>query len=687
MSNFQKLVVTPTQEGFSNQCLTGCMYQVVQNPGVQERNVLQLIPVLNAKDNPVQVFPSSFMPNTPVLNVAQPVRLSLPSAVSNVTLPCPVNAQLVQQLGSANYIITTQKNPADASKTIRVDKKLPAHQNTTVFLEKPQLSLPSNSQTGPQSFIIMNTKPASVPLKTMPFFQPGQIPNTEVKSTPASSAPFSLQQRFLPPNTSINTPTIPSLIYVSPVNTVKTPPTSSNPNKSMTTIKQSSPILLPSVNPSTAVLQGPLKWIVQENKESKACIVPVKSTSDTTSQVLTVMPELKTEELHLPSSTGSNVTKMKGIMRNNKIYILAKQGTVLKSPVHIKQESSAAAPIHVEQGKDLANKVVEVVLSKNSLSSPNSKQTLNSDSSQFVHPNANSPAKSKTFTPSKASKDISEVIYIDDDDDEDVTASIQKPQNISNFLPKDTASSKLFTPSPSLSCSSHRTDDQAKDKKAEMTKSTDAPMTHISDQTLRAKFGLFKQEKIILSRIPVLHSKSKSDSGSPNKDMVVYSKSQDKRKSDCSETSKISKKRKSTDSFDPNMEVVTEDPSGNYSRLSSTTTLPGTSNIKHATTSGERLLSSMALTATNTGQENSSTSLLAQNSGPEAYTDPSQDSFYVEQVITGSINEASLPRQRFHIESSVYPDETTKDEKIQRLKAVLKEREQALEALRRQKWS
>ncbi|CAI9576553.1 unnamed protein product, partial [Staurois parvus] len=286
MSNLQNLVVTPTQSGSSSPSLTGCMYQVVQSPGAQGKNVLQLIPVLNTKDNPAPVVSSPVITNTPMLNVQQPVRLSLPSPVSNVTIPCPVNAQLVQQLGSTNYIITTQKNPADASKTIRVDNKLTAHQNTAVILEKPPLNLPPNPQTGTPSFIIMNTKPGSLPMKTIPIFPPGhglQIPaHAEVKSLPASSLPFSIQQRILPPNTSNDTNKIPSVIYVSPVNTMKTPTITPTPQSPLL-----SPVLVPAVQSGTATpSKGPLKWVVQENTES---VVPVKTNTDTASKILTFM--------------------------------------------------------------------------------------------------------------------------------------------------------------------------------------------------------------------------------------------------------------------------------------------------------------------------------------------------------------------------------------------------------------
>ncbi|XP_077307469.1 ligand-dependent nuclear receptor-interacting factor 1 isoform X2 [Lithobates pipiens] len=697
------------------------MYQVVQSPGADGKNVLQLIPILNTKDNQVPVVSSPSITNTPVLNVQQPVRLSLPSAVSqsHVTLPYSLNAQLVQQIGSANYIITTQKNPADVSKTIRVDGKLSAHPNTAVILEKPPLNLPPNPQTGTPSFIIMNTKPGSAPMKTIPIFPPGhglQIPNhAEVKSVPASSLPFSIQQRIVPPNTSNDTTKIPSVIYVSPVNTTKTP----------TTIPQApllSPVLVPAAQPGTTTpSKGPLKWVVQENTES---IVPVRTNTDTASKIVTFMARAKTEEMNLPSPNVVQIKDNALVMCNNKIYFLSKSTGELRSAVQVKQETPEKNQFDTEKGKDLS-KLIEVVLSKNNLPPPNPKPTLNSGSSPIVHPDATSPAQSKTCTPAQASKKEPEVIYIDDDDDEeDIPANIQKPQDICQS--KETSSTKVYTPlALQISQSSDNqvkdkeveivkviknkevelvkvikdkeveivkvTKDKeveivkvTKDKEVEIVKVTKAPVFRaIDDQTLRAKFGLFKKEKIILNRLPLLRPESRTHSTSQNKDRLAYSENPERRKLPFSETFSISKRKKSEDAYDFSM---TSDTAGNNCRSFSTTTAPlpaGTADATH-TMSGE----GTALTETNAAYRNVSAPHSAQDGAPEMYTEPSDShSFYASQDIAGHFSEAPPPpRQRFHFES-VYPDETTKDEKIQRLKEVLKEREQALEVLRRQKWS
>ncbi|XP_018428725.1 PREDICTED: ligand-dependent nuclear receptor-interacting factor 1, partial [Nanorana parkeri] len=703
----------------ATKCLTGSLYQVLQSTGADGKNFLQLIPVTRAKENPVPAVSSPVITNAPLLNVHQPVRLSLPSAVSNVALP--MNAQLVQQLGSANYIITTQKSPADASKTIRVDNKL-----SPVILKRPPSNLPSNPQMGTPSFLIMNAGPGSGPMKTIPIFPTGhslQIPaHAEVKSVPASSLPFSLQQRMLPPNTSNDATKIPSVVYVSPVNTLQTPPASYKPKNSVTQPSAFAPMLVPAVQSSTtATPKGPLKWVVQENTESKACVVPVKSNSEMANKILALMSGAKTEDLN---STSSNVAKFKDntlVMCDNKIYFLTKQGAELRSTIHIKQETPDKTALQIEQGKDLANKVVEVVLSKNNLPPLNSKPTLDSASSPLVLPDAGVPAKPKTCTRPQVSKKIPEVIYIDDEDDEE--DAIQKPKGASHYQPTTTSSAKVYTPSASLG--SPNTDNQAKGKEAEMTKITKSPAPRvIDDRTLRARFGIFRREKIILNRIPLLCPEGKSDSREVEKDMMlllssmcrhlcllhhleltvsctrlpdeaapdcahnfttnqIQSEGPEKRKSAFSETSHISKQRKSEE---------TEDPAGGYPKPSSSTTVhaPAGWSDTRDTTSGGRTFSSLAgkETGTKAACGNPSTSQSAQNSGPEMYTDPSgSHSFYTSQDISGHFSEAPLPRQRFHIESSAYPDETTKDEKIQRLKEVLKEREQALEALRRQKWS
>lgn len=61
-----------------------------------------------------------------------------------------------------------------------------------------------------------------------------------------------------------------------------------------------------------------------------------------------------------------------------------------------------------------------------------------------------------------------------------------------------------------------------KDKEVEIVKVTKAPVLRvIDDQTLRAKFGLFKKEKIILNRLPLLRPESRTDSVCQNKDRLV----------------------------------------------------------------------------------------------------------------------------------------------------------------------
>ncbi|XP_068122631.1 ligand-dependent nuclear receptor-interacting factor 1 [Hyperolius riggenbachi] len=372
MSNLQNLVLTPNQALTANQSLTGCLYQVIQSPGQQGTNVLNLIPVLNSKDTSASVVTSPVILNTPTLNVQEPVRLSLPSAIPNIPLTTQVSTPVVQQLGTGSYVITTPKSPTEVSKTIRVDSTLSAPQGRAVLLDNSQLGLTSNSQTGTPAFIMVNTKPAST-VKTVPLLPSGhglQIPaNAEVKSVPASSLPFSIQQRILP-QVSCNDST--KIIYVSPVNTVKT--LKATPSTTVSTPKLT-PLLpyiaSPKASTGTEPSKGPMKWVVHENTEASSCIVPVKSSSDTASKLLKIMAGTKTEDINLISSPSSSMMHLKEnalVLCNNKIYLLTKPGSELRNSDGIKQEVSEKPLTSTNQSKDISNKVVEIVLSKSNAS-------------------------------------------------------------------------------------------------------------------------------------------------------------------------------------------------------------------------------------------------------------------------------------------------------------------------------
>ncbi|KAM9319723.1 ligand-dependent nuclear receptor-interacting factor 1 [Gastrophryne carolinensis] len=440
MSNLQIPVVNQAHVLPTSQCLTGGLYHIVQSPGPQGKNVLSLIPVLNSKDNTVPVVAAPTIPNARTLNIQQPVRVPLPSPVSNVSLPFQVNSQLVQQIGTGKYIITTQKSPVEAPKTIRVNNPLAAPPGTAVVLEKTDLTLPLLPKQATQTIIMMDAKSRSVPVKTVPYLPSGhglQIPaHAEVKTVPVSSLPLSIQQRILPQLNFSDTTKIPSVVYVSPVNTVKAPsnPIPKTASNDSVAIAKSSPSMLslPStMQPgATESPKAPMKWVVHEGKESAACIVPVTSSNNTASKLLKLMSGTKPEDMDLTdASSSSKMVQIKDnalVVCNNKIYLLTKQGAELrKADGGVEQEMPSSTTISVEQKKEPSIRPTEAAAPRNV--SPATPVTTVNTSEALISPPALQNAAKSTYTPSKTNGNESEVIYIDDDDDDDVLELPQKP--------------------------------------------------------------------------------------------------------------------------------------------------------------------------------------------------------------------------------------------------------------------
>ncbi|XP_063806944.1 ligand-dependent nuclear receptor-interacting factor 1 [Pseudophryne corroboree] len=710
MSDHQQRVVTQTAPPLT--CLKGCLYQVVQSTGPQGENVLNLFPILKSKDNLTPVVPSPVIPNASALNGPQAVRNSLPSPVSNIPVPSPAIAPpppLLTQPAVGNYIITTPRNIGSNPKTIRVDSAFSTPQDAAVILEKSQPTLPPNSPPGSPTFLMMNRQ--STPLSPTPMLPSGhrlQIPaHAEVRSVLASSLPLSIQQKILPQTGYTDITKSPSVIYVSPVNTVKTLvnqvyPLSPKPNaSSIAPVTKPLPLIpAPAQTPLTGRMdspKGPMKWIVQESRESASCLVPVTSSNDTASKILQMLSGTKTEEIKLTASDSSKVIQIKEnalVMCNNKIFFLTKRGTELSDTDTKKPEPPAytlplsyASPMKpatdAASMKDLSNKVVEVVLSKNK-TSPNSNPPSSPADETQAHPSVCTPVKSsKTSVPLPPNRNESTLLYVNRCD---VTV---KPRGTEYGLQNTSGSTKLLSADklPQEYASLMRNDQVI--AKAKMKRTTKTPsvtaVKRMYDESWRKKYGLVRKEKVILKRIPLLQAGNGARSKAPSaeRDVKDYFGTRQKNinRKPAGTESVRAPKRKSVDSFTAS--------SGYSSSLASANTTPSVFPSVAGKFSSP-LFQTSSLGATESANPHGRTSPEPPLShySTETFTSPSDSlDFHVSQDITGHFSQVSLPSQRYHFESlsSGYVDETTKDEKIQRLKEVLKEREEALEALRRQK--
>ncbi|XP_069825480.1 ligand-dependent nuclear receptor-interacting factor 1 [Dendropsophus ebraccatus] len=627
----------------SNQCLTGCLYQVIQTTGLQGSNVLKLLPILKPKDSHLPVVPSPLKPSVPALNVP-PAVLSPPPPVCILSRPNPVSVPLVQTPALGNYIIAAQSN---VTNTLRVENP--------VLVDNAQLTLPANSVSANPTIIVMNKKvtTAVTPTAMLPAGHSLQIPaHAEVISLPATSLPFSIQQKILPQASGTDTGKIPSVIYVSPVNTIKTnndqssavcpgPNTSSMTSKSPPQQKQP-----PGANETP---KGPMKWVVQESQESAACLVPVKSSNDAASKILQILSKTKMEEVNLSNSDHSKVVQIKDnalVMCNNKIFFLTKKGTELidagsKNVVPMQYSSPDKPATQNEPMKELSNKLVKVVLSKNKSPPPSAEQSVQSNVVSTAKP------KRKSSTPQPARGDRS-VMYVPDEEAGCSKVSVKPPGSPAGLT--DAAKNN-----------DEKKNDQLlpKSQGKLIPRAAEAPeVSGMDDRGWRLKFGLLKKEKIILKKIPLIRPQSTTS------DPAETAQTQLKRKSPCTQDVDSSKKQKATEDGKPNHNTVNPDGSTDVVRRS-------TAPRARSPEATERPSSVWPPTYY----------------GGEASYPPDSEDFQVHQDLTGHYSDVSLPSQRFHVDSfsSMFPDETTKDEKIQRLKEVLKEREKALEALRLKK--
>ncbi|XP_075448941.1 ligand-dependent nuclear receptor-interacting factor 1-like isoform X2 [Ascaphus truei] len=783
--------------------LTGCMYQVVQASGLQGKNVLQLIPVSKSTDKLIPLVQSPFIYNKSTVDVKKQVCFSVPSPLSNGTRPPSVPVPVLQRPTFGNYVIPTNGNSPLRARSISVDCKSPPLMNTTVVLEKSHGKTSSPPQPANPPFMMVSSQTVPVAVKSTPTLPLGhhlQIPaNAEVRSILASSLPFAVQQKILAANGSSGKHAVaknPSVIYVSPVNTVKTvapkrfSPIYPKPHQSTS---KKAPVTLPSTLQSlTENLPSfkesspntPMKWIVQENQESASCLVPVKSSNDTASKILKMLTGTKPDETSIANmlpmcsnslSSNTNIIPIKDnalVMYNNKIYLLAKRGsdvfnteTKPESQRFMSPETSSASSetrILSESINDISNKVVEVVLSKNKVSQPTNNLNMYPNTEAALQFNVNNGIKKertelpKQFKERMSTNESDIICNIDDPVAENRFVTGKHQKHDTGFSPSKSMSSKLNA-ATEVKQEDYTLATENKQTKMSLTGDHKPAVNKNKDGSLRLKFGLIKRERVVLRRIPLLRAepaKPKDVSSlSPKKNLTVNNNVAAEKNKACNTLGNETKvpaemqhkiKRKSTSidgeilkrrkhkdgpilkqdivntsfsdplipsSFPSLMSpsafigsphpplvkisyhppVVPSTPPRRESSPSTlwsstlppikiTCSLPVLPSTPPATTHSNPMLSN-----TLPVMPNSTPSVPSPN--PESYLSSSNDgSIRISQEPSASFSDVSPANSRLSPESPspVDLDETVRDEKIRRLKELLREREKALEAIRRQ---
>ncbi|XP_028009838.2 LOW QUALITY PROTEIN: ligand-dependent nuclear receptor-interacting factor 1 [Eptesicus fuscus] len=441
----------PTPRGSGAKCVSGCMYQVVQTIGSDGKNLLQLLPIPNFSGNLIPLVQSSVMSDALKGNTGSPVQVTFQTQISSSsTSSSTAQLPIFQPASSSNYLLTRTVDTAEKVRVTTVGtetftssvSKVQSHGVKIDGLTMQTLAVTSSSTQNDSSYILVNTQ--SLPMTVKPPVLPSghhlQIPaHAEVKSVPATSLPPSIQQKILATATTSSSGTveasqIPSVIYVSPVKTVKNVATKNFQHiypKPVTEIAK--PVILNAtqipmnVAKETQLKGGqhsqaaPVKWIFQENRQPcTPSLVPVKSSNNVASQILksfvekksvggnTIkMPPLSTSS---PSGAQSKSMPIKDnalVMCNGKIYLLAKKGTdVLSSQIDQQNSVSPDIPPRKDISQivssspvtELSREVVNFVLAKNKSSQMETKSFSNTQLASMA--NLRAEKNKKVETPS-----------------------------------------------------------------------------------------------------------------------------------------------------------------------------------------------------------------------------------------------------------------------------------------------
>lgn len=394
------------------------MYRVIQTTGPDGKNLLKLLPISKTSGSFVPVVQSPAMPNKSNTNVSSPVRLTFKTQIGNTGALSPVKIPIFQPPNPGKIILT---RTLDKQESVRVGSEkeslIPSAaanaQSSCVSMDGVPLqnvAITSSSHPSSTTYMVVNTKPLPVPVSSpvLPSGHHLQIPaDAEVKSVPASLLPPAIQQKILAAAAanvsggadSTKTPTV---IYVSPVKTVKTsqvlpkhlqsfsPRSATEVSKTViVTAAQKGPGSSPEpvTSEGQQCQQTPMKWIVQETAPlSAACLIPVKSSNNVASKILKALADTKNVEVNPanilplcsngPAGSQTKITPLKDnalVMYNRKVYLLTKRGSDVLSAQADKQTSSSSdASLKKETPKridstevnKITSDVVNVVVSK-----------------------------------------------------------------------------------------------------------------------------------------------------------------------------------------------------------------------------------------------------------------------------------------------------------------------------------
>ncbi|NXO40904.1 LRIF1 factor, partial [Locustella ochotensis] len=752
--------------------IAGCMYRVIQTTGPDGKNLLKLLPISETSGSFVPIAHSPALPNNSNANVSSPVHLTFKTQLGNTAASSSVKIPVFQPPNAGKIILTRtldkqESARAGSEKESLIPSAAANAQSSCVPMDGVSLqnvAITSSSHQSSTTYMVVNTKPVPVTVKS-PMLPSGhhlQIPaDAEVKSVPASLLPPAIQQKILAAAAtnasggadSIKTPTV---IYVSPVNTVKTsqvlskhlqsfcPKSATEVSKTLIVTaaqKGSGSSREPVTSEGQQCQQTPMKWVVQETAPlSAACLIPVKSSNNVASKILKTLSDTKNVEVNPanilplcsngPGGSQTKITPLKDnalVMYNGKVYLLTKRGSDVLSAQTDKQTSASPdallkkdtpKKIDSTEVNKITSKVVNLVLSKSKgvvLSQKDPKPcTVSKNSSPVGLRNDLKSTPAALLTPSADQQDPAVV--------QRQSLSLTKGISCSGVIPvpavgtqesvqqngKDMSHSPraagAVIPQAKQECA------VSKDWPKIQCEKMDSPgrVIQIKHQDhphwrqyleLRKNFGLFKEERVYLTRIPL-----KAFCENPE-ERVCSSDSLERKNDSCSSSSldvEITSHHQESVKEEKVVVGLEEDLTRKRKRKSSplsdsgkrrrTSIKSGTSASSETTSSSSSALNRSVSPPPASPQPSVPTDSVEESQG----RDSEQDTFPqcsdtthlgISVLVTSeegtSILEGSFRDDAFPVAPPDL-DETIRDEKIKRLKQLLREREAALEEMRRE---
>ncbi|NXG14567.1 LRIF1 factor, partial [Grallaria varia] len=704
--------------------VAGCVYRVLQISGPDGKNLLKLLPLPKPSGSSVPPVPSLAMPNNPKENIPSSVRLTFKTQLGNSSAPSTL--KIFQSPNPGKIILTRTLEAQEGARAGTEKEGLVPGANTDPMPNSvmpnsampssavPDSAVPSSAPQPGMAYMLVNTKavPAAAHSPALPLGHHLQIPaDAEVKSVPASLLPAAIQQKILAAATTSGATDgakSPTVIYVSPVNTVRTPPKRPEGAKAVLVAARGGGAAGPPRR-----RQSPMKWIVQEAAPlSTPCLIPVKSSNDVATKILRTLSDAENAEANvanvLPPCPGApapaKIAPLKDnalVMYKGKVYLLTKRGSAAPPAQPGRPADGKALPKAMDSSavNKITSKVVNLVLSKSktvTLPRRDPQPPAEPPRATRGHP------KGALVTPGAEQQDPCATPARDPPDADSVssTTDIAVPAAGAQGGQHRGHPARAAAPwgeqegtpgqeGPKIQW--EHVDSLGKGK----TQPQEQPHQE-QDLELRKKFGLFKEERVCLRRIPLVE-----DTWMNPEERSCSSDSLERKSDSCS-------------SFSLDVEIgnhllecvkeekIPVDLEEDFTRKRKTKSCSGSDGEKRRRTS-PRSTSSPSVEPTHalpgavspppaspepgipTGSSGSS-----QGTGWEPDTPPEcrEGPGLGVPLLVAPGGDPSLPEGSFR--DDAFPaappdlDETIRDEKIRRLKQLLREREAALEEMRRE---